>query len=425
MTWTNVRDRQLKERAARVIPGGMYGHESTKMLPPEFPQFFSRARGARTWDSDGNEYVDYVCAYGPNLLGYGFEPVEAAAQAQQAKGDTMTGPSEIMVDLAEAFVSQVSHASWAMFCKNGTDATSMAIVVARAHTKKRTILVAKDAYHGAAAWCTPRPAGTLPEDRAHLVYYEYNNAQSLADAFNARAGDVAGVIATPFRHEVFADQHLVNEEYARLARRLCDETGALLIVDDVRAGFRIARDCSWEAIGIRPDLSTWGKCFANGYPISALLGSELARDAAQQVFVTGSFWFQAVPMAAGIETLKHIRTSDYLEKMQVSGQMLRDGLQQQAAAHGFTLKQTGPVTMPQVLFEDDRDFRLGYGWVTECLKRGVYLHPYHNLFMSAAHGEAEVKETLAATDLAFEAVKKRRDRLAPHPLLMALIASRV
>lgn len=425
MTWTNVRDRQLKERAAQVIPGGMYGHESTKMLPPEFPQFFSRAKGARTWDSDGNDYVDYVCAYGPNLLGYGFEPVEAAAQAQQAKGDTMTGPSEVMVDLAEAFVRQVSHASWAMFCKNGTDATSMAIVVARAHTKKRTILVAKGAYHGAAPWCTPRPAGILPEDRAHLVYYEYNNAQSLADAFKARAGDIAGVIATPFRHEVFADQHLINEEYAQLARKLCDETGALLIVDDVRAGFRITRDCSWEAIGIRPDLSTWGKCFANGYPISALLGSEHVREAAQQIFVTGSFWFQAVPMAAGIETLKHIRTSDYLEKMQASGQMFRDGLQQQAAAYGFTLKQTGPVTMPQILFEDDHDFRLGYGWVTECLKRGVYLHPYHNLFMSAAHGESEIKETLAATDLAFEAVKKRRDKLEPHPLLMALIASRV
>ncbi|TAJ71837.1 MAG: aminotransferase class III-fold pyridoxal phosphate-dependent enzyme [Phenylobacterium sp.] len=422
MAWTNRRAQELRERAEQVIPGGMYGHESTVLMPAEFPQFFSRGKGARLWDADENEYVDFLCAWGPNLLGYGFEPVEAAAAAQQARGDTLTGPSEIMIDLAEAFTGMVSHADWAMFCKNGTDATSMAMVTARAHTGRKTILVARGAYHGAAPWCTPRTAGILAEDRAHVVHYDYNDADSLADAFKAHEGDVAGVFATPFRHEVLADQHDALLEYALAARALCDQTGALLIVDEVRAGFRLARGSSWSALGVQPDLSTWGKCFANGYPISALLGSNVAREAAKQIFVTGSFWFSATPMAAAIETLRQIRETDYLERLVGAGRRFREGLQQQAASHGFGVRQTGPVQMPLILFDDDPDFRIGYGWVSECLKRGVYLSPYHNMFLSSAHSEADIAQTLAATDEAFEALKKRRGSLQPHPALSALMA---
>ena len=420
MAWTNTRDTELRARAQKVIPGGMYGHESTILLPDTFPQFFSRSKGARLWDADGNEYVDYMCAYGPNLLGYGFEPVEAAAAAQQALGDTMTGPSEIMVDLAEAFVGMVSHADWAMICKNGTDATTMALTLARAHTGRKTILCAKGAYHGAAPWCTPRPAGVLPEDRAHVVYYAYNDADSLADAFAKHRDDVAAVFATPFRHEVFEDQVDPALDYALAARQLCDDTGALLIVDDVRAGFRLARDCSWSTIGVQPDLSTWGKCFANGYPISALLGSDKAREAAKSIFVTGSFWFSAVPMAAAIETLRQIRETDYLERMVAAGQRLRDGLQQQAASHGYGLRQTGPVQMPQILFEDDPDFRIGYGWASLCVQGGAYLHPYHNMFLSAAHGDTDIAQTLEITDQAFASLRRSQANLQPHSVLLEL-----
>jgi glutamate-1-semialdehyde 2,1-aminomutase len=401
----------------------MYGHMSTKLLPADFPQFFNRAKGPRLWDADGNDYVDFMCAYGPNLLGYGFEPVEAAADAQKAKGDIMSGPSEILIDLAEAFVAMVSHADWAMFCKNGTDATSMALVIARCHTGRKTILCAKGAYHGAAPWCTPRLAGILAEDRAHIAYYQYNDADSLAAAFKAHDGDVAAVFATAIRHEVLEDLADPSVEFALAARSLCDETGALLVVDDVRAGFRIDRDCSWAKIGVKPDLSCWGKCFANGYPISAVLGADVARKAAQEIFVTGSFWMAATPMAAAIETLRQIRETDYLERMEASGRRLREGLQQQAASHGFGLRQTGPVQMPIVLFEDDPDFRVGYGWVSQCLRRGVYLSPYHNMFLSAAHTEVEIAQTLAATDEAFEALKRSRANLEVHPVVaMRLVA---
>jgi glutamate-1-semialdehyde 2,1-aminomutase len=422
MSWTNQRNEQLVERARKVIPGGMYGHQSTAILPAPFPQFFTRADGARLWDADGNEYIDYMCAYGPNLLGYRHPAVEAAAMAQQHLGDSMTGPSEIMVDLAEKFVSLVTHADWVIFCKNGTDATTMGVTTARAHTGKRKILVATKAYHGSAPWCTPLLNGTLPEDRAHIIQYEYNNPESLADAFRSVGNDVAGVIASAFRHDVFDDQHLPTREYAETARTLCDESGALLIVDDIRAGFRLARDCSWSKVGVQPDLSAWGKAIANGYALSALAGAEKARAAAQSIFVTGSYWFQAIPMAAAIATLNEIENSDYLERTETTGTLLRDGLAQQAASHGFNLRQTGPVQMPMILFEDDPDLRLGYCWVEEAVMRGVYLHPWHNNFICAALTGSDVKTTLEVTDQAFDALKKRRPTLGPVEQLKARFA---
>lgn len=413
MTRSTTRDDDLKERAAQVIPGGMYGHESVKWLPDEYPQFFSRADGARIWDVDDNEYIDFMCAFGPNLLGYNNAMVEAAAEQQRRLGDTLTGPSAVMVELAERFVGLVSHAEWAMFCKNGSDATSMALVIARAHTGRGKIIMARGAYHGSHTWNTPVKAGIMPEDRANMIYCEYNDPESLEDAVNRAGGDLAGIFATPFRHEVFHDQSLPNADYAAAARRICDETGALLIVDDVRAGFRLARDCSWSTVGVNPDLSCWGKVIGNGYPISALLGSEKVRAAAQKIFVTGSFWFSAVPMAAGCATLAHVRDSDYLERIERTGTALRNGLQQQAASHGYVLRQTGPVQMPQILFEDDPDFRRGFCWTGEAVKRGVYFHPFHNMFMCAAHTEDDVRRTLAATDEAFEALRKREPTLGP------------
>lgn len=413
----------MRARALKVIPNGMYGHESVRMLPDSFPQFFSKAEGAYIWDADGNRYLDYMCAYGPSLLGYRDARVDAAAQAQAALGDTLTGPSPLMVELAETMVAMVDHADWAMFCKNGTDATTMAMSSARAQTGKRIVLVAKGAYHGAAPWCTPIPAGTVAEDRAHVRTYVYNDVASLEAAVADAGGDLAAVFASPFRHDAFIDQEAPEPAYARRARELCDQTGAMLIVDEVRAGFRLARGSSWSELGVQPDLSAWGKCFANGHPISALLGSDSCREGAGSIYATGSFWLSAVPMAAAIETLKIIRESDYLEHMVRLGDRLRSGLDAAAAGHGFTLRQTGPVQMPQIMFADDPDFRVGYGWAEEMLARGVYMHPWHNMFLCAAMTDADIDLTLAAADDAFAALAARRGDLEPHPILVALAAA--
>lgn len=414
----NETDIGLRARAAQVIPNGMFGHQATHLLPASFPQFFSKAKGAYIWDADGNRYLDLMCAYGPNLLGYGNERVDQAANDQLVLGDTMTGPSPLLVDLSEALVDMVSHADWAMVCKNGTDATTMAMTVARAQTGKRCILVAEGAYHGAAPWCTPMPGGIVPEERAFIHKYVYNDVASIEAAVASVGGDLAAIFASPFKHDAFVDQALPDPAYARRARELCDATGAMLIVDDVRAGFRLVRDCSWELVGIRPDLSSWGKSFANGHPISALLGANSARTGAEAIYATGSFWFSAVPMAAALATLQIVRESDYLEHSIRLGEQLHKGLGRVATEHGFSLRQSGPVQMPLILFNEDPDFRVGFAWAEGMLEEGVYLHPWHNMFLCSAMTAEDIDLAIAAADRAFGKVRERFNVLEPHPMLI-------
>ena len=403
--WTNSADKALRDRAEAVIPGGMYGHQSARLLPDDYPQFFSRASGAHLWDADGNRYIDFMCGYGPNLFGYGQESINAAYTGQLAQGDTMTGPAGVMVELAEQMTAMVSHADWAMFCKNGTDATTMAMMVARNHTRRNTIVLAKGAYHGAAPWCTPVKSGVTPSDRANQVFYTYNDVASLEEAVHKAGDDLAAIFASPIKHDTFVDQEDPSTDYARRARELCDEKDALLIVDDVRAGFRLARDCSWTRVGVAPDLSSWGKAIANGHPLSGLLGSNKARKAAATLYVTGSYWFSAAPMAAAIETLRLIRETDYLEHTQALGARLRAGLTEAAARHGFGLRQTGPAEMPLIMFEDDPGFAKGYAWNDALMKRGVYFHPWHNMFICAAMTETDIDKTLQVADEAFKVVR--------------------
>jgi glutamate-1-semialdehyde 2,1-aminomutase len=405
MTWTNSKDTALRERAMAVIPNGMYGHQSVMLLPDDYPQFFDRAQGAYLWDVDGNRYVDFMCGYGPNLFGYGHAAIDQAYVERMKQGDTMTGPGQAMVELAEALTAQVSHADWAMFCKNGTDATTMAMMIARNFTQKKTIVLAKGAYHGAAPWCTPLKNGTTPADRANQVFYTYNDVESLEAAVREAGSDLAAIFAAPIKHDAFIDQELPDPEYARRARELCDEHGALLIVDDVRAGFRLARDCSWSLVGVKPDLSTWGKAIANGHPISALLGADVARFAAATIYATGSFWFSAAPMAASLATLKLIRETDYLERTIALGERLRTGLDEVAGLHGFGLRQTGPAQLPLIMVDDDPTGAKGYFWNNALLKRGVYFHPWHNMFITTAMTDDDIDYAVEVADDAFKLLK--------------------
>ncbi|MFI4981820.1 MAG: aminotransferase class III-fold pyridoxal phosphate-dependent enzyme, partial [Nevskiales bacterium] len=142
----NERDAALRVRAAQVVPGGMWGHMNTAHLPEGYPQFFARAEGCRLWDVDGREYVDFMCSWGPVVLGHHHPEVTEAAQRQAALGDCMNGPGETMVELAELMVDTVAHADWVQFQKNGTDATTVCVTVARAGTGRRKVLVARGSY---------------------------------------------------------------------------------------------------------------------------------------------------------------------------------------------------------------------------------------------------------------------------------------
>src|SRR5215472_18588672 len=388
-----IADRQLRDRARAVIPGGMYGHQAAPGAA--YPQFLRGGRGARIWDVDGNSYVDLMCSYGPVVLGHQHPKVEEAVRAQAAQADCQNGPAPVMVELAELLVATVRHADWVMLAKNGTDATTMCCTIARAQTGRARILVARGAYHGAAPWCTPRLAGTTPEDRANLGYYTFNDLDSVRAAAVEAGEDLAAIVVSPFKHDAGYDQELVDPVFARGLRDLCDSTGAALILDDVRCGFRLHLGGSWEPIGVRPDLSAWSKAIANGYPLAAVLGSDRFRDGARSVFVTGSFWFSSVPMAAAIATITALREEGAIEAMERAGAALREGIVRQAAARGIEVNYTGPAQMPYLTFAGDKNYELGSLFAAVAVRRGAYIHPRHNWFVSAAMTAEDLDLVLA------------------------------
>jgi glutamate-1-semialdehyde 2,1-aminomutase len=399
-------DAGLRARARKVIPGGLYGHQNVALLPQGYPQFMSRGSGAHVWDADGNEYIDLMCSYGPVLLGHRHPRVDEAAARQAAEGDCQNGPSARIVELAEAMTSIVDHGDWAIFSKNGTDATTQCVTIARAATGKRKILVAGGAYHGAAPWCTPGPSGVLAEDRAHLVEYRFNDLGSVEAAVDSAGDDVAGIVVSPIRHDYGIDLELPAPTFARGLRAMCDRIGAVLILDDVRCGLRLHHGSSWEPLEVEPDLSAWSKAIANGYALGAVLGRDSLADAARSIYTTGSFWFGAVSMAASLATLEVLQEEDTVGRTQKTGTLLREGLADQAAARSIDVCLSGPVQMPFMTFAGDDGFSLADVFARRAILGGVYLHPRHNWFVSGAMDETDVDQVLAVTDCAFDEVAR-------------------
>ncbi len=400
-------DDALRARAAAVIPSGMYGHMNVTLLPAGYPQFYAEGRGARLTDVDGREYIDFMCAFGPMVSGYRNPVVDAAAAAQQALGDALGGPTPRMVELAELMVDTVDYADWAMFAKNGTDATSLAVTIARAATGRTKLLKGTTAYHGANAWFNPNPLGTTPADRTDIISFVFNDLASLEAAAQQGGDDVAAIILSPFKHDAPAtDQFEVELAFAQGVRALADRLGAVLIMDEVRTGFRLVTGSAWEPLGVSPDLTAFSKAMANGYAISSVVGIDSLRDAASRIFATGSFWYSGVAMAAAIANITQLRATDTPGQMAASGQMLRDGLAAQASAYGFEVVQSGPPAMPFLRFVDDTpSYAIAAAFTDAAVRRGVLLHPVHNWFLSTAHTDDDIAEALERTDDAFAETK--------------------
>lgn len=401
-THPNERDKALRRRAERVVPGGMYGHSVQKFLWPGAPQFWDRGLGSHVWDVDGTEYIDLMCSWGPLIHGHRHPIVEDAVSRQMGKLDTGNGPTELFVELGELLVDLVTHAAWTIFAKNGGDVTTLALTVARAATGRSTVLVAEGTYHGSLLWASARDAGIAPGDRAHVDYFRYNDLESLQAVASAHADDIAAVIVTPVRHEAGDDQELALPEFAHGLRSFCDTTGALLILDEVRTGFRLSLDSSWTSFGVLPDLSCWSKAIANGYPLSALLGSEAIRDAARAVFKGGTFWMSAVPMAAALATLALLREERGVEQILDRGQQLMTGIRRQAAAHQIPVRVSGPPSMPYLSFDGDVGWAKAKTWAAGAAARGLYVNPSHNWFISTALTLEDVSRALEATGGAFD-----------------------
>lgn len=406
------KSRELFRRAARVIPGGVPGHlgpaESCFIPVSAYPGFSERAEGAYFWDVDGNRFIDYMCAFGPNYLGYNDPDVEAAALAQMKKGNCVTSPSAIMIEFAEELVDTVAMADWAFFAKNGGDTTSFAMMIARAATGREKAILVKGGYHGVAPWTQKRgQPGIADADVSNNIYVDWNDVEQIERAITENPGQIAVFLATPYSHPVFVDNELPAPGYWQAVRKLCDTNGIVLAVDDVRAGFRLDLAGSDHYYGFKADLMCFCKALANGHNVAAICGIDALREAASSIMYTGSYWLSAVPMAAGIATLRKMKRLGGAELVTSLGRELTAGLADRAKAWGFDLRISGEPSLWYMRIADDDSLMLHQEWVAECVKRGVYFTNHHNHFISTAMTREDIAYTIAVADEAFGLLRKR------------------
>ncbi|MEE8399564.1 MAG: aminotransferase class III-fold pyridoxal phosphate-dependent enzyme [Desulfobacterales bacterium] len=418
-TFDYTKSQKLFQRARKVIPGGIYGHYQLSAISPGNPTYFSKARGARFWDIDDNEFIDYVCAYGPMILGYNHPMVDEAAKIQYEKGNTVSLAAPVMVELAEALVDMVSIADWAYFTKNGADPTNLATMVARAATGRKKIVMVNGHYHGTTPWMQGKgSAGTIDEERDNIIRTDWNDYEGFEKVVNDYGDDIAGFIAMPYHHITTDDNVLPDEGYWSRVEALCNKRGIVLIMDDVRLGFRADLRGSNEYFGFKPDLICFGKALGNGYPISALVGTDTLRDAVSSVFFTGTQFYNAAPMAAALATLKELKRIDGPNRMLDTGRKIMDGMIDIADDHGYDLKVTGLPSMPYIRLTTKDDPTLTSGpkgafkglhadWISECVQRGAFFLSFHNHFISTGHTEADMKRTWDIVADACKAVQSR------------------
>lgn len=310
-----------------------------------------------------------------------------------------------MVEFAELLVDTVASADWAYFAKNGGDVTTLAVMTARAATGRRRIVFFEGYYHGVAPW-TQKPGvpGVLDQDVAGNTEVPWNDFDALRAAFTEHRGEIAALISTPYQHRVFGDNVAPAPDFWPRVRQLCDEFGVVLILDDVRAGFRLDLAGSDHYYGFRADLICFCKAIANGYNVSALCGRDSLRDAVSSVFYTGSYWMSAVPFAAGIATLTKLRRIDGPARFRELGTRLTSGLVEVAAANGYTLVTSGEPALFYLRLADDDSPTLHQRWIAECVRRGAFLVSHHNHFINAALTDTDIDRTLDIADDAFEAL---------------------
>ena len=394
---------ELFLKAQELIPGGIFGHYKFAVRE-EGPKFFSKAKNAYFWDIDGNKYLDLICGWGPMILGYNNSKIDKAARTQYDLGNTVSVASPVMVELAETLTDMVDMADWALFGKNGGDSTQLAIMVARAETGKSKILKIKDGYHGANGWMQNKNnPGIINSDSEEVLSISWNDLDEFDEMISSFGSEIACFISSPYDHPTSKDSSLPKEGYWKHIEKKCSENNIVLIVDDVRTGFRIDLKGSHNAFGFSPDLVCLGKAMANGYPISALVGKASLKDAANKVYFSGTQFFNSAPMAASKATLEELQNLNAIEIMNTNGLKLKDDLSAAAKAFGLEIKVSGVPSMPYFKIEDQtKDFHVD--WTDECLSRGLYLTSYHNHFLSVAHGEAEIKEIVRIASEAFEAI---------------------
>lgn len=423
------RNTELFNRAQQFIPGGVNSPVRAFRSVGGTPRFIQRAQGPYIWDADGVRYTDYVGSWGPAILGHSHPTVIEAVQRAAANGLSFGAPTEGEVEMAELLCDMLPGLEMVRLVSSGTEATMSAIRLARGFTGRDTIIKFEGCYHGHGdsllvkagsgmlTFGNPSSAGVPADFARHTLVLDYNSIAALETCFAQRGKDIACVIVEP----VAGNMNLVMPDLAWLQRlrELCTAHGTVLIFDEVMTGFRVGPGCAQGLFGIAPDLTTLGKVIGGGMPVGAFGGRrEIMEKVAPlgAVYQAGTLSGSPVAVAAGLATLRLIRTEGFHAALTARTQSLIDGLQAVAAKHGVAFsaqaiggmfglyfRATPPTGFAEVMESDVAAFNRFFHHM---LGAGQYLAPsaFEAGFVSAAHTEADIAGTLAAADAAFAVV---------------------
>ena len=418
----NPSSEALFARAETVLPGGVNSPVRAFRAVGGTPHFMTRAQGARIWDADGHEYIDYVGAWGPMLLGHRHPGVIAAVEGQLEAGLAFGAPTSLEVDLAEAIVDLVPSIEMVRLVNSGTEATMAALRLARAATGRDRIVKFEGCYHGhadsflvkagsgAATFGTPDSPGVTAATARDTLTARFNDLDSVRELFAAHPGETAAVIVEP----VVGNMGVVAPAWGFLQglRDLCTAEGALLVFDEVMTGFRVARGGAQERYGVTPDLTTLGKIIGGGLPVGAYGGpADLMRriSPAGPVYQAGTLSGNPLAMAAGLATFRAIgQDPGFYDRLESLGAALEQGVAREIASRADACRFARVGSMWTLFFGRDkvtdwataaRADRARYGrFFHAMLRRGISLAPsqFEANFLSAAHTEDDIARTVDA-----------------------------
>ncbi|HEY6897547.1 MAG TPA: glutamate-1-semialdehyde 2,1-aminomutase [Rhodocyclaceae bacterium] len=419
-------NQDLFSRAQLSIPGGVNSPVRAFRSVGGTPRFFARGEGSSVWDADGKRYLDYVCSWGPLILGHAEPDTVKAVQDAAARGLSFGAPTEAEIELAELLVKLVPSMDMVRLVSSGTEATMSAIRLARGHTGRDAIVKFEGCYHGHAdsllvkagsgmlTFGNPSSSGVPADLAQHTLVLDYNDPQQLAEAFASHGDKIACVIIEP----VAGNMNLIapKPEFLKTLRELCTKHGTVLIFDEVMTGFRVGLQSAQGLYGITPDLSTFGKVVGGGMPLGAFGGRrEIMEKIAPlgPVYQAGTLSGNPLSVAAGLVTLKKIQAPGFYAQLTAKTKALVDGLAAAAKKHGVTFcgqsvggmfglyfAATPPTSYAEVMTCDKEAFN---GFFHAMLEKGVYLAPsaFEAGFVSAAHSDADIAATIAAADAVF------------------------
>lgn len=406
----------LQEKFHRLIPGGSHTYAKGDDQFPEFmPPYIVRGEGCRVWDADGNEFIEYGMGGRSVGLGHAYPPVIEAAARQMRLGANFIRPAVLEVETAEEFLSMIPGAEMVKFGKNGSDATSAAIRLARAVTGRSLVAIADHPFFSIDDWfigSTAMPAGVPPETRALTLKFKYNDLESLEALFRAHPDDIACVIMEPEKERPPVDGFLHK------ARELCHRHCALFILDEMITGFRWHNGGAQTFHDIVPDLSTFGKAMGNGFAVSALAGKrEFMRlggfdhDRERVFLLSVTHGAESHALAATRAVMQIYRSEPVVETLWARGAQLANGINQAIDTHGLR-GHVEVMGRPCCLVFGTRDLDRNPSqpfrtlMLQELLKRGILAS---SIVVGYAHSEADIRQTVDAFDGALAVYRRALD----------------